>query len=221
MKTDLFQSCGHWWVFQICWHIECSIFTASSFRIWNSSTGIPSPPPALFVVMLSKVHLTSHSRMSGSRSVITPSWLILENILLAHLLQEGDPLQDPTVSSYPTLRNELSEEIHMKTKQETLLWRGVQSESSRLRKARRAALPKWLTDSGLLVMGLVSGLSLASRLTWPTVLTQGSSSQHLPRWIPAQSILGSWSSPSSFVPSQIFLVSFWQWNYVPYWYLLL
>ena len=38
MKTDLFQSCGHCWVFQICWHIECSSFTASSFRIWNSST---------------------------------------------------------------------------------------------------------------------------------------------------------------------------------------
>ena len=45
------------------------------FRIWNSSTGIPSPPLALFVVMLSKAHLTSHSRMSGSRSVIIPSWL--------------------------------------------------------------------------------------------------------------------------------------------------
>ena len=44
MKTDLFQSCGHCWVFQMCWHIECSTFTASSFRIWNSSTGIPSPP---------------------------------------------------------------------------------------------------------------------------------------------------------------------------------
>ena len=75
MKTDLFQSCGHCWVFQICWHIECSTFTASSFRIWNISTGIPSPPLALFVVMLPKAHLTSHSRMSGSRSVITPSWL--------------------------------------------------------------------------------------------------------------------------------------------------
>jgi len=50
MNTDLFQSCGHCWVFQICWHIECSTFTASSFRIWNSSTGIPSPPLALFVV---------------------------------------------------------------------------------------------------------------------------------------------------------------------------
>ena len=75
MKTDLFQSCGHCWVFQICWHIECSTFTASSFRIWNSSTGIPSPPLALFVAMLSQGHLTSHSRMSGSRWVITPSWL--------------------------------------------------------------------------------------------------------------------------------------------------
>ena len=52
MKTDLFQSCGHCWVFQIYWHIECSTLTASSFRIWNSSTGIPSLPLALFIVML-------------------------------------------------------------------------------------------------------------------------------------------------------------------------
>ena len=164
MKTDLFQSCGHCWVFQICWHIVCSTFMASSSRIWNSSTGIPLPPlalfmekamaptpvllpgksygrrslvdchpwgrweldrteqlpfhfslscigggngnplqcsclenlrdrgawwaavrvrhdwsdlaaAALFIVMLSKAHLTSHSRMPGSRSVIKPSWL--------------------------------------------------------------------------------------------------------------------------------------------------
>ena len=51
MKTDLFQSCGHCWVFQIFWHVLCSTFTASYFRIWNSSTGIPSPPLALFVGM--------------------------------------------------------------------------------------------------------------------------------------------------------------------------
>ena len=50
-------------------------FTASSFRVWNSSTGIPSRPLALFIVMLPKDHLISHSRMSGSRWVITPSWL--------------------------------------------------------------------------------------------------------------------------------------------------
>ena len=75
MQTDLFQSCGHCWVFQICWHIECSTFTASSFRISNSSARIPSPPLALFIVILPKAHLTSHSRMSGSRSVATLSWL--------------------------------------------------------------------------------------------------------------------------------------------------
>ena len=50
-------------------------FHSISFRIWNSSAGIPSPPLALFIVMLPKAHLTSHSRISGSRWVITPSWL--------------------------------------------------------------------------------------------------------------------------------------------------
>ena len=79
-------------VFQICWHIECSTFTASSFRIWSSSAGIPSPPLALFVVMLSKAHLTSHYRMFGCRWVITPSWLsgswrslLYSSVYLCHL----------------------------------------------------------------------------------------------------------------------------------------
>ena len=71
----VFQSCGHSWVFKICWHIECSTFKAPPFRIWNSSTRIPSPTLALFIVMLPKAHLTSHSSMSGSRWVVTPSWL--------------------------------------------------------------------------------------------------------------------------------------------------
>ena len=72
---DFFQSCGHCWVFQICWHIECSTLTASSFRIWNSSAGILSPPLALLIVMLPKAHLASHSRMSSSRWVTTLLWL--------------------------------------------------------------------------------------------------------------------------------------------------
>ena len=54
MKTDLFQSYGHCWVFQICCLIEYSILTASSFRILNSSTGTISPPLALFIVKLPK-----------------------------------------------------------------------------------------------------------------------------------------------------------------------
>ena len=42
------------WPFPVLWsllfskfrHIECSTLTASSFRIWNNSVGIPSPPKA-------------------------------------------------------------------------------------------------------------------------------------------------------------------------------
>ena len=60
---------------KICWHIEYSTFAASSFRIWNSSTGISSPSLTLFIVVLPKAHFTLDSRMSGSRLVITPLWL--------------------------------------------------------------------------------------------------------------------------------------------------
>ena len=74
-NTDLFQACGHCWVFQSCCHTESSTLTTSSFSIWNHSAGIPSSPLVLFVVMLLKAHLTSHSRMSGSRWLITPLWL--------------------------------------------------------------------------------------------------------------------------------------------------
>ena len=40
MKTGLFQSCVHFWIFQICWHIERSALVALPFRISNSS---PAP----------------------------------------------------------------------------------------------------------------------------------------------------------------------------------
>ena len=77
MKTDIFQSCGHCWVFQICWHIVYSII-ASSFRVWNNSAEIPSLPLVLFVVMLPKAHLISHSRISSSRydHTIMVIWVI-------------------------------------------------------------------------------------------------------------------------------------------------
>ena len=73
-----FQFCGHCWVFQICWHVECSTLTASSFRIWNSSIGIPSPPLALFIVMLPKAHLTAFQDVwqwaCDHTIVVTGSW---------------------------------------------------------------------------------------------------------------------------------------------------
>ena len=74
-ETDLFQFCGHCWVFHICWHIECNTFTVSTISIWNNSTGILSSPLALFIVLLPNAHLTLYFRMFGSSPVIIPSWL--------------------------------------------------------------------------------------------------------------------------------------------------
>ena len=58
-----------------------------------------------------------------------------------------------------TLRNESSEETDVLTKQEIFLGGSAQVESSRVREPRRTALPYGL---GFMVMGLVSGLSLAN-----------------------------------------------------------
>ena len=69
-------------------HFHSIIFQDLKQLNWNSIT-----PLALFVVMLSKAHLTSHSRMSGSRWVITPlclswSWrsFLYSSVYSCHLL---------------------------------------------------------------------------------------------------------------------------------------
>ena len=66
MKIDLFQSCSYCKVFQICWHIECSNVLALSFRVFNSSSEVPSHPLTLLTSVLPNTHLTSRSRMSGT-----------------------------------------------------------------------------------------------------------------------------------------------------------
>ena len=55
--------------------------------------------------------------------------------------RKGDPFQGPKLGSCLTLRNELSEETHLLTKQEILLGKGTRVESSRIREPRRTALP--------------------------------------------------------------------------------
>ena len=52
-----------------------------------------------------------------------------------------NPIQGPKLGSCLTLRNELSEKTHVLTKQEILLGKGTRVESSRVRDARRTALP--------------------------------------------------------------------------------
>ena len=65
IRIDLFQSCGHCWVFQICWHFKCNTFMVSAFRVLDGSTGIPSHPLALLTAVLPR-----------------PTWLQLQNVAL-------------------------------------------------------------------------------------------------------------------------------------------
>ena len=80
------------WSFLVLWpllsfpnllDIDFDTFRASSFRIWNSSAGILSPPLILFIVMLPRAHMTSTLQdvwqviemilTTGSESMLAPS----------------------------------------------------------------------------------------------------------------------------------------------------
>ena len=96
------------WPFPVLWPLlsfpnllTYCILTASSFRIWNSSAGILSPPPALFIVMLPKAQLTSHSRMSGSRWVTT-IFIILCFIIILFSVREAVSKSDLPSCSWAT-----------------------------------------------------------------------------------------------------------------------
>ena len=65
--------------------------------------------------------------------------------------KEGNPFRGLKLDSCLTLRNELSKETHVLTKQEILLGKGVQVESTRVREPRRTAPP----------------CGLQSRVSWP------------------------------------------------------
>ena len=81
-------------------------------------------------------------------------------------------------SSCLTLRNELYEETHVLRKQEILLGKGIRVESSRVREPRRTALPLGWQSRGFMVIGLVSGVSLANHSNSEAFLvTQASLSQ--------------------------------------------
>ena len=92
--------------------------------------------------------------------------------------RKADPFQGPKLGSCLTLGNELSEETHVQIKQETLLGKGTQVESSRVREPRRTALPQWLTVLGFTVMGLVSGWSLANHSNSESFLVAHASLSH-------------------------------------------
>ena len=65
------------WPFPVLWRL-LSFPNLLTYWVQHFSQrhllGFEITPLGLFVMMLPKAHLTSHSRLSGSRWVITPSW---------------------------------------------------------------------------------------------------------------------------------------------------
>ena len=80
---------------------------------------------------------------------ISPSSEYSGLISLRICCRKGNPFQGPKLGSCLTIGNELSEEIHLLTKQEILLGKGTWVESSRVREPRRTALPHGLQSQVL------------------------------------------------------------------------
>ena len=75
------------------------------------------------------------------------------------LCRKGDPFQGLKLGFCLTLGNELSEETHVLIKQEVLLGRSGEQEGKGTQENCSAP---WLEVSGFMVIGLVSGWSLAN-----------------------------------------------------------
>ena len=76
--------------------------------------------------------------------------------------RKGDPFQGPKVGSCLTLKDEMSKETQVLTKQETVGKRHLGGDQQG-KGTQENCSAMWLAVSGFMVMGLVSGLSLANR----------------------------------------------------------
>ena len=108
MKTDLFQSCGHCWVFQICWqHFNSIIFSSAGIPSfdpaqslpglewciftslkspWNKGTFLKSPYPSLLSYMSHDGEMTTReSKFQGKGMSFQNSILILPILPVSYL----------------------------------------------------------------------------------------------------------------------------------------
>jgi len=71
-----------------------------------------------------------------SKDYIQRAQNLFEKICTCRCCRKADPFQGLKLGSCLTLRNELSKETHVLTKQEILLGKGIRMESSRVRNPR-------------------------------------------------------------------------------------
>ena len=112
-------------------------------------------PPSLLPAALLDSDIRSHlgcleGWQRGKRQILTHPLLFLPvELKCCPAMEDGsdyrkrDPFQSLRVSSCLTLRNELSKETHVLTKQEILSGKGTRGESSRVRKPRRRSCATW------------------------------------------------------------------------------
>ena len=103
--------------------------------------------------------------------------------------QEVGPFHGLRVGSCLTFGNELLEETHVLTKQETVIGKGQLGKKQEGKGTRKNCPATWLSVSSFMVMVLVYRLSLGSHPnsgSWLVVLVLLT----WPRWIPARRILG-------------------------------
>ena len=101
--------------------------------------------------------------------------------------RNGDTFQGLKWGSCPTLRNELSKEMHVLTKQEIFIGKGTRVESRRVREPRGTALPH-----GLQSQFYGDGISFRVVFGQPFWLRvfPGGARLVQPRWMPERRILG-------------------------------
>jgi len=98
---------------------------------------------------------TGSSPLAGKLTPEYPEWSGCQSqrrrvpARVAICCRNVDPFQGPKLGSCLTLGNELSEDTHWLIKQETLLGKGTQVESSRVREKCKKA--KWLSGEALQV----------------------------------------------------------------------
>ena len=101
--------------------------------------------------------------------------------------RKGDPFQGPKLGSCLTLRNELSEETHA-DKARDFIGNGHPGGEQEGQGTQENCSATWLAVSGFMVMGLVSGWSLANH---SNSVFPGGARIPQPRWMLARGILGS------------------------------
>ena len=97
----------------------------------------------------------------SSSSPESRGWYSFNNFLLSICCRKGDPFQGLRVGSCLTLGNELSEET-CADKAGDFIGRGRPGGEQEGKGTQENCSATWLAVSGFMVMGLVSGLSLAN-----------------------------------------------------------